>query len=396
MTSQNTSLSARFTARLRDALSAGNFRRLRLVAKAGRPVEVRRVELKSGPALSFALPGERGEVTRNLPVDEGLAEVGRRLDGGDSAWLETDLASWQFVADSRRPRLVRHAVAKGGAAPVEHDRRKDRWMDDARAWLQPLGLLDAGGKPAMGRRDKLRQIERYADLLSHFVADAGWKTGNTVHLVDMGCGRGYLTFAAWHLLVRGLGLDARVIGVDRRADLVEEANQLAGRIGATSLSFRTGDIATAPLDRVDVLIALHACNDATDQALRRGVGAGAKLILLAPCCHKDLRRELGVPAPLGPILKHGLFKERFAEWLTDGLRVLELESAGYRVKTAEFVDAEHTPRNVLIGAVQGTTENRREKAAAEMAELRAWALTSPPAATQTAAPSRKAIPEPGT
>jgi hypothetical protein len=123
---------------------------------------------------------------------------------------------------------------------------------------------------------------------------------------------------------------------------------------------------------------LHACNDATDAAIALGVAGGAKLIVVAPCCHKDLRRALehsGAEAasPLAPVLAHGIFKERFAEWLTDGLRVLALEAAGYRVKTAEFVAAEHTPKNLLIGAVLGSPESRRKAAAEQLAAIKAWA-----------------------
>jgi SAM-dependent methyltransferase len=173
-----------------------------------------------------------------------------------------------------------------------------------------------------------------------------------VSLADMGCGKGYLTFGAWHLLNRILGLQAAVTGVETRPDLVEKANAIARAIQADSLQFVAGDIASAQFDSLDGLIALHACNTATDHALASGVRLGAKLIVVSPCCHQELRPQLGHPAPLAPLLDHGILEERFSEWLTDGLRALRLQAAGYETKVIEFVASEHTARNLLIVGVR--------------------------------------------
>jgi hypothetical protein len=168
----------------------------------------------------------------------------------------------------------------------------------------------------------------------------------------MGCGKGYLTFGAWHLFRRMWKQSVRVIGVEARDDLVDGTNKLAKQISADGLEFVCGTVESARLPRVDALIALHACNTATDGAIRRGIELGAQLIVVAPCCHKELRPQLGKPEPLGPVLHHGLMEERLAEWLTDGLRALFLEWAGYRTKVFEFVPSEHTPRNLMIAAVR--------------------------------------------
>jgi hypothetical protein len=141
-----------------------------------------------------------------------------------------------------------------------------------------------------------------------------------------------------------------VIGVEAREDLVSVTNKLAREIGADSLEFAAGTSESVKVPPVDALIALHACNTATDDAIHRGIELGAKLIIVAPCCHKELRPQQGKPPPLAPVLEHGIMAERMAEWATDGLRALFLEWAGYRVKMIEFVASEHTPKNLMIAA----------------------------------------------
>jgi hypothetical protein len=168
----------------------------------------------------------------------------------------------------------------------------------------------------------------------------------------MGCGKGYLTFGAWHLFRRVWKQNVRVLGVETRADLVATTNRLAKEITGEELQFISSTIESTKLPHVDALIALHACDTATDDAIRRGIEFGAKLIVVAPCCHKELRPQLGKPEPLAFVLRHGVMEERMAEWATDGLRALFLEWAGYRTKMMEFVSSEHTPKNLMIAAVR--------------------------------------------
>ena len=154
------------------------------------------------------------------------------------------------------------------------------------------------------------------------------------------------------------------------SDLVQSSNALARDIGAAGLEFREGTIAALPFASLDILVALHACNNATDEAILQGVTAGARLLVLAPCCHQDLRPRLVDPEPLAPILKHGLFKERFAEWLTDGLRCLFLEWAGYEVKATEFVSSEHTGKNLMLAAVRSHEPFARSQSKTQILELK--------------------------
>lgn len=363
-----------FLARCRDALARNTLQEIRLQPAGGPPVSIRPVDLADGPAISLVTHEPTRDLTTNWKPTEAGSEIARLLAAGGTAWLRTTSKNWQLVAPpGQRPRLVPHA-SSGQAAPSRaHNQPKQHHLAGATAWLEALELTDARGRPRPGRADKLRQIERYADLLSHLVRSTPWPEGRPVTVADMGCGKGYLTFAAWHVLRQTLRLDARVLGVDAQPGVIASGCAAAARIGAEHLRFEVGTIQETPLPGVDVLIALHACNDATDHALTRGVRAGARVLVVAPCCHKDVRRGLGEPGPVAPLLKHGLFKERFAEWLTDGLRGLALETAGYRVTVAEFVDAEHTPKNVLIGAVRGQTPERQAAARAEFLSIKQWA-----------------------
>jgi SAM-dependent methyltransferase len=234
---------------------------------------------------------------------------------------------------------------------------------EATDWLSALGILDSAGKVRASMAVKHRQIGRYGEILQSLVREVRWPGEEPPGFVDMGCGKGYLTFAAWHLLHRHLRLPARVVGIEQRADLVDFGNAVARQVGAEGLEFRGGSIAEVPLPRLDALIALHACDTATDDAILRGVRAGAQLIVVAPCCHQQLRPQLTPPPLLAPIARHGLMAERLADWLTDGLRALHLQAAGYRTKVIEFVSPGHTPKNLMIAAV-------RHPAALPSAEIR--------------------------
>jgi hypothetical protein len=196
---------------------------------------------------------------------------------------------------------------------------------------------------------KLRQIQRFVEILAGLLA--GVPHGEPLELVDMGCGKGYLTFAACEWL-RTQGLAARVRGIEARAELVDDANRIAREHGLAELTFEVGTIDQTRLERLDVLLALHACDTATDDAIAKGIAAGAALIVVAPCCHKELRPQLAPPPGLEAALRHGILLERHAELVTDALRAALLEQAGYAAKVFEFVATEHTAKNLMIAATR--------------------------------------------
>jgi hypothetical protein len=318
-------------------------------------------------------------VTKNFPVAEAVEWVGANLAGEfRSALLCTTRRDWQLiVTESGAARLVAHKPSSPTPPSRAHDQARPGLLaNSARDWLQGLDVCDASGKVRARRADKYRQINRYLEILSHLAADCGWiasqpdpsreapgegeaaratklrAQGENLVLADMGCGKGYLTFAAWQLFRRQLGLPISILGLEARPDLVDFTQRLASRIGAQDLQFLRGPIDSVELPRLDALIALHACDTATDDAIVRGIDSGAQLIVIAPCCHQELRPQLGRPAPLAPVLCHGVMAERMAKWLTDGLRALYLEWAGYRTKLLEFVATEHTPKNLMLAALR--------------------------------------------
>lgn len=352
--------------RWRSALGAGTFVRGMLSGprtskvEAGR-VSARLIALQGTPHLSLTWHHDRKDETRNMTLEEGCTWIGEALHHEyRNGLLCTTQRDWQFIhPQGRKPRLASHAPGQTSTPAREHDTPKATSLGtEAQDWLEALGILTPAGQLRASMADKLRQVERYSEILGHLAAEANLPADQPVRIADMGSGKGYLTFAAWHLFRRKQGLDAQVTGVEARPELVEGCNQAASRLKAEGLGFRTGTIEGSPTGPLEILIALHACNRATDEALLKGIDAGARLILLAPCCHQDLRPRITSAGPLEPLLRHGLLKERFAEWLTDGLRTLHLEWAGYRTKVIEFVASEHTARNVMIAAVRARAPYR--------------------------------------
>jgi hypothetical protein len=351
-----------FIAKLEASLREGTFTRLVLSgptssADGVEKVLARLITLRGGEHLSLTLRRPTRDETKNIPVAEAAGWV--RLQLGTafrSALLGTTARDWQLSgAGTAKARVVGHKASVAEPPSRQHDRQRATVLDEtARDWLGGLGVINADGgiKPSMA--DKWTQINRYLDIFTHLAGDCGWldPKHSELTLADMGSGKGYLTFGLWHLFRRVWNQPVRILGIESRPDLVSTTSTLAGAIGADGLEFVQGDIGSVALPSLDGLIALHACNTATDDAILRGIELGVKLIVVAPCCHQELRPQLGQPAPLGEVLRHGLMSERMAEWATDGLRILFLEWAGYRVKAIEFVSSEHTPKNLMLAGVR--------------------------------------------
>lgn len=366
---------ARFHSLLRDAVAQGELVKLTLGkprADAADPtlrnVFARPVTLKAGPHLTFVFRHATRDVTKNLPPAEAVAAVERLLaaDFLDAHLFTTNRnAQLEQAAPPDRPARLRiKSVDTSAAAPTPaaaHDRAKTRVLSPDAPWLRALGVTNDRGQPREGMAHKFRQIEKFAELLRSLLAESGLDTANAsgdaapLRIADMGAGKGYLTFA----LAALLGPRARVTGIERRADLVATCNRVAADCGfASHLSFVQGDIpataesARAALGELDVLIALHACDTATDDALAAGHAAGARLLVVSPCCQKELRAQLAAPPVLADALRHGIFQERQAEFVTDALRAQLLEAVGYRAKVFEFISTEHTAKNLMIAAIR--------------------------------------------
>jgi SAM-dependent methyltransferase len=216
------------------------------------------------------------------------------------------------------------------------------------------------GKVRSSRYDKFRQVNRFLELVDDVVPSL--RTDGTLRVVDFGCGKSYLTFAIHHLLTELRGRDVEIMGLDLRDDVIDACSALAARSGTRGLRFEQGDIAGFDArGRIDLVVSLHACDTATDEALAQAIRWQAQVILAVPCCQKEAYRQIR-SSLFGPVLRHGLAKERLAALVTDTLRAQLLELSGYRTQLVEFVSLEHTAKNVLIRAVKGApagAETRR-------------------------------------
>lgn len=317
-------------------------------------VFIRPITLKSGPNLTFVWRHTTRDITKNLLPVEALA----RLDSliGTSfldAHLFTLTASAQLQCEPDGKARLK-VVAKIGTPPTSsqpgpaHDQPKTHLIAADAPWLRSLGVTNDRGQPREGMAAKFRQIQKFTELLWHLIAEAPLPAERPWRVVDMGCGKGYLTFAVASLL----GERAKIIGVERRSELVTKCNEVARTHGFSQLEFSVGEIGSVAFDAMDILIALHACDTATDDALAQGLDSGATLLVVSPCCQKELRPQLTPPPVMTDALRHGIFQERQTEFVTDALRAQLLEWAGCRTKVFEFISTEHTAKNLMIAATR--------------------------------------------
>jgi SAM-dependent methyltransferase len=367
---------AQFLALLRGWADGHTLARLVLSRHEGEPADLQRLTVRpltlaGQPQLSFVYRHATRDITKNHDIAPGLALIAGLLG---TAFRHAHLHSLTEEVQLRYSRkgqatLLRGKPAPRAAADDSHDRAKQRLVELSRPFLAALGVADAGGQlvPSMAR--KWRQINKFVEVFSHAFATSPLAGRNTpLRVLDFGCGKGYLTFAVHDHLQRTLGRAAQVTGVELREDLVRLCNDVVARLDLGGLRFEAGDVGSHASAEVDVMIALHACDTATDHALHHGIRAGAAIIMASPCCHKQLRPQLQSPALLRPMLQHGIHLGQQAEMVTDSLRALLLEAHGYHTQVFEFVALEHTSKNKMILAVKRSSG---APAAEAMAQVRA-------------------------
>jgi SAM-dependent methyltransferase len=359
------------------ASEQGRFVKLVLAKyKGGEPqlerITVRQIELRGQPHLSFVHRYATHDVTRNLAPAEAVQAVRALLaDGFRQAHLATSAEDVELAISQRgQCTLRRHAAVHAEPPARAHDREKRRHVELDRPFLAALGVTDAQQRliPAMAR--KWKQIDKFVEVFSHALRSSVLAQAPQVRVLDFGSGKGYLTFAVHDHLRHALQRDAQVTGVELRQDMVALCNTAAARLGLAGLRFEQGDVSTYAAPTIDVMIALHACDTATDHAIHKGIRAGAAIILCSPCCHKQIRPQLLSPHPLRPILQHGIHLGQEAEMLTDGLRALLLESRGYQTQVFEFVALEHTNKNKMILAVKRADPGPPDEVLAQIDEIK--------------------------
>ena len=349
---------AAFVALLEAALADATLAKLVLAKpRAGNSdlvrVSARPVMLRGEARVLLVFSHKTRDITKNEAPPEAARQIAALIDTTfGHAQLFTTTEEIQMLVSRRGKRTLLRGKAEHAAAPATHDREKHRFLDLDRAFLAELGITDAQHRlvPAMSR--KWKQINKFIEVLDHALAATSLKGAPRLDVIDFGSGKGYLTFALHDYLRTTLGLPAQVAGVELRPDMVALCNGAAQRLGLDGLRFDQGDVRSVVPEAIDIMIALHACDTATDFAIHTGVRAGAQIIMCSPCCHKELRPQLLSPHPMRPILKHGVHLGQQAEMLTDGLRAMLLEACGYDTQVFEFISLEHTDKNKMILAVK--------------------------------------------
>ncbi len=356
----------------RAAVADGSLVRLTLGAPRGgdrslKNVQVRAIELRGEPHLTFVYHHATRDITKNFPVEDGLALLAEVI-GTEfrTAHLFTTKGTAQLeIRDGRGARLLEGPPQHNAAPAPRHDQARQRLVPTDRPWLRALGVVAASGQITRGMEAKYRQVDKFVEIFSTLARDAKLENLPSLRLFDMGCGKGYLTFAVHDWLQHVHFKNVHVCGIEARPELVDLCNGVVRDNALEGLEFSPGRIADRAPESCDVLIALHACNTATDDAIARGISAGARLIVVSPCCHQELRPQLVAPPVLEGALRHGILRERQAEFVTDALRAALLEWAGFETRVFEFISTEHTAKNLMIAAL------RRENGPAQTPDLAA-------------------------
>lgn len=376
-----------FIAMCQQTASNGALQRLVLSKYKGAEEEltrvvIRPVEIKAQTLLSFLYEYRTNHVTKNLAVDDAMTQLQQWL-GSDfhNAHMITD--EWEIqLSFSKKGKVLinknrnKNSPAAGDKATAQieltHNRTKLRYVEQDRPYLRELGITDANGQiiPAMSR--KWKQINKFIEVLSTAIQQTGLDKRSELHIADFGSGKAYLTFAVHDYLTANLGVKTQVTGVELRQGLVDLCNQTAQKLALAGIKFEQGDVQHFSAQGINIMIALHACDTATDYALNMGIRTGAEIIMCSPCCHKQIRPQLKSPALLAPVLQHGIHLGQEAEMITDGLRALLLEAHGYDTKVFEFISLEHTSKNKMILAQKRKSARDNAEVLQQIADIKAF------------------------
>jgi len=368
-----------FLGAVKSAFAGNTLIKLKLAGYHGaepdlKSIDVKKIVAKGVEKFSFTFHYKTRDIIKNQIQPEALGNLRIALkDEFRSAQLATTEFDLSFERNGDKVRLKRTEITGRAAVSTDHNRAKNRPLTETnKPYLHALGISGKDGQVRNDAQDKFRQINKMVEIFAPLIQAI---KADKPRIVDMGAGKGYLDFALYDYLANVARRPVEVIGVEMRDALVKDGNSTAAASGFADLSFVSGTILDYDASGADAVIALHACDTATDDAIFRGINAGAALIAVAPCCHKQIRRQMeaGKPAAqLDVLLRHGIFLERQAEMVTDTLRALLLELNGYKTKVFEFVSDAHTPKNNLIVAEKdGRMGRDREAILKQIAETKA-------------------------
>ncbi|MBR4391233.1 MAG: SAM-dependent methyltransferase [Bacteroidales bacterium] len=335
-----------------------------------RNIYVKPVLIKEKRLFAFTYHYERRDEVKNYDAAQMLQMLREMLpDRFLNAVLFTVNEDVTLLVSSKgKSTLQTKKVQECREQNLEHDKQKNRLVNPANPWWYQLGLTTREGKVTADMQHKFKQIYKYAEIVESLIKPM--KFEGTVHIADMAAGKGYLTFALYELLTQKMNLDVDIKGVEIRPDLVLKINEIIRSSNLKGMEFVESSIEDFKPEKLDVLIALHACNTATDDAIASGIKAGAELIVCAPCCHKQIRQEMERSGKVDAITRYGIFLERQAVMITDTIRALIMEYYGYKTQVMEFIEMEHTPKNVLLVGKRVGKPNNRDSILLKINELK--------------------------
>lgn len=330
-------------------------------------VYVKKLLIKREEKLSFTYRYKTKDIVKNYSIVEGTVLISGFLNPNGfrvATLFTTEFDLHYEYLSATKTTLKKRAASTHVAPSLEHDRQKTKIIESkGKHYLTELRITDDAGNVYKATQDKYKQINHYIELLSSLLKELPAR--DVTNVVDMGAGKGYLTFALYDYLTNVLKIKSSVTGVEYRKELVDECNDIAAKSAFDRLRFVQGAIDGYDSTGANVLIALHACDTATDDAIYKGITAGADLIVVAPCCHKQIRKEIEKhkhKTDLDYLTRYGIFLERQSEMVTDGIRALILEYYGYSTKVLDFISDAHTPKNVMIVGVKKANSDKRDPA----------------------------------
>jgi len=326
-----------------------------------RGIKVKPILLRDTVMMQVEFQFERVMKHENILVEDFIGRLDDWFTEFRQFLFRFEEEEWQFQLSKKMKVAIKTSQKEPMKALLSHDRKKTYLLEDGVPvpFLIRLGVMTEAGQVKKQKYDKFKQINRFLEFVEDSIA--ALPTGKKLRILDFGCGKSYLTFALYHYLKVVKGFDLEVTGLDLKKEVIEECTQIARDLDYTDLTFRVGDVHDYTGEtEVDLMVTLHACDVATDVALARAVDWNASVILSVPCCQKELNRQLDC-APLDVMLQHGLIKEKFASLATDSIRAELLTLVGYEAQLLEFIDLEHTPKNILIRAYKQNKRPTEEK-----------------------------------
>ena len=314
-------------------------------------VTLKKVIIKNETKHQFEYFYDKNVEHKNLNTDETISEICKLIETYfKQVLVNTINFDYHILINKKGIVKVNKKAATRQFQEISHNKKKNYILNEGElsAFLIELGIMTSQGKIVNAKYDKFKQINRYLELVSDCIPYLD--KNKTIRIIDFGCGKAYLTFALYDYLVLKMGYNVEIVGLDLKENVIKFCSNLAKKLHFDDLRFEQGDIkGFDQFTDVDMVISLHACNTATDEALAKAVNWGAKVILAVPCCQHEFLKKIK-NEKMAPLMKYGIIKEKLASLLTDGVRANVLEIMGYRTQVLEFVDMEHTPKNIMIRA----------------------------------------------